>query len=152
MAGRKSALHTTARPYLPELKDIGFYLLKEWRQHPTKVAVGVLALDDANHTHFMRTIDTFKPDEVVWFEPEPILEQMQKAGASKIVVWIAHPDGDPRPCPFDNFLLADRVSRAIEKADGIPMIDLVVIGYNSFFSWAIHDWDQSDPLVRKGAV
>ena len=151
LAGRKSALRTTVRPHLPELKDVGRYLLKEWRQHPSRAAVGVLALDETNHTHFMRVIGTFKPDEVVWFEPEPILAQMQESGAAKFVVWITHPDGDPRPWRFDNFLLADRVNRAIEKNQGIPMIDLVVIGHNSFFSWAIHEWDQSDPLVRKGA-
>lgn len=149
MAGKKSALCTTTRPYLPGSKEIGRYLLKEWRQHPTRVAVGVLALDESDHTHFMRTIGTFRPDEVVWFEPEPILEQMRKAGAAKFVVWITHPDGDPRPCPFDNFLLADRVSRAIENIGGIPMVDLLVIGYGSFFSWAIHDWDQTDPLIRR---
>lgn len=136
MAGRKSALCTTTRPYLPRPMDVGKYLLKEWRQHPSRVAAGVLALSDTNHTHFMRTVATFRPDEMVEFDPAPLLAQVLASGASKFVLWLTHPDGDPRPQPTDNPALADRLRESAHGA-GCEMADVVLIGYGAFHSRAI---------------
>lgn len=136
MAGRKSALCTTARPYLPRPTDVGKYLLKEWRQHPSRVAAGVLALSDTDHTHFMRTVATFRPDEMVEFDPAPILAQVKASGAAKFVLWLTHPDGDPRPRINDNPALSDRL-RASAHESGCEMSDVVLIGYGAFYSQTI---------------
>lgn len=136
MAGRKSALFTTSRPYLPRPMDVAKYLLKEWRQHPTRVAVGVLALSETDHTHFMRTVATFSQDETVNFDTEPLIDQVKNSGAAKFVLWITHPSGDPSPLPTDNPRLAESL-RDSSSAHGCNMCDVVTIGYNAFHSETI---------------
>jgi DNA repair protein RadC len=140
MAGRKSALANTSRPYLPDSKSLGRYLLKEWREFPTKSAFGILALDDTDHTQFMRILSTRPSIKSLECDPQEIVDLVRKSGASKFCLWITHPDGNAMPHMRDSIGLP----RIFREMCGSEFLDFLVIGYESFYSWAVHDWALDD--------
>ena len=70
--------------------------------------------------------------------PREIFRMAIQLNAAAIIVGHNHPSGDPSPSPDDHAL----TRRLRESAEilGIPLVDHVIVGQDSFYSYAEHGW------------
>lgn len=76
--------------------------------------------------------------------PRDVFRPAVAAGAATIVVFHNHPSGDPLPSDADR-LMTGRLRLAGEVM-GIEVIDHVILGSRTYFSFR-DEWDREDPLL-----
>ena len=68
------------------------------------------------------------------FEPKAILQGAILANAAAVIVVHQHPAGDPKPSPED--ISVTRVLKQLTDILPVRLLDHVIIGRNSYFSFA----------------
>lgn len=114
-------------------EEIATYFMEELRSLDTEHLYAVL-LDSAGH--LIRYEVVFKGSiDSSMISPREIMRFALTYDASRLVILHNHPGGNPTPSPED-----DEATELINKASkliGIPLIDHIIIGDNTYISYAL---------------